>query len=107
MKRYCSVGEQEYQIEVYYNLGGMNYFSGRPENRGYYASVSAVKREQLDSGVTMVRTNPRDGVKKLILPVARKSNKAYQQAVLLAEETEINSLFDYLGVQYNREEIAQ
>lgn len=106
MKRYYNTNGQEYEIEVYYDLGGMNYFSGRSVERGYYASVNPVERQRLDNGVAMVRLNPRSGVKKLILPVARKTNRAYERAVLLAEETEINALFEHLGVQYHREELA-
>jgi len=70
---------------VYYNKGGMNYFSGRTEERGYYLSVSPVERDE--RGIIECYT-AFSGVKTLILPVKRQSDKAYQQSVELAKEKE-------------------
>ena len=34
------------KVETYYNIGGMNYFSGNAEKRGLYISVSPVSRSE-------------------------------------------------------------
>lgn len=88
MKKYELIKDDlSIKTEVYYNKGGMNYFSGRAEERGYYLSVSPVKREEIGNIVTECYT-AFSGVKMLILPVKRQSDKAYQQAVELAKEKE-------------------
>lgn len=107
MERYYRVGTQEYRVRLYYDLGGVNYFSGKPIERGYHLSVSPVKREDRGNGVVCITMVPTEGVRKMILPVNRKSEKAYQKALLLAEEQEIRNLFDYiLGQNYQLEEIS-
>ena len=75
------------KTQVYYNKGGANHFSGRTEERGYYLSVSPVKREERDN-IVIESFTAYSGVKMLILPVKRQSDKAYQQAVELAKEKE-------------------
>ena len=35
---YKNVGKQTFEIRIYYNLGGINYFTNRNETRGYYLS---------------------------------------------------------------------
>lgn len=101
MKRYHTIDGQEYQIHLYYDLGGY-----RPNDRGYYLSVNPVKRETMTGGFVCVTMVPTDGVKKLVLPVNRKSGKAYQKALKMAESSDIKMLFDYLGVNYEVEQIG-
>lgn len=86
MKKYEAIANspKELKIEVYYNKGGMNYFTGRPEERGYYLSVSPVERSH-SNGFTTESYTGFSGVKKLILPVARQSEKQYQAALMAAE----------------------
>ena len=58
------------KAEIYYSLGGMNYFTSRDEPRGYYMSISPVKRDGVCESYTAFT-----GLKNLILPVHRKSQK--------------------------------
>ncbi len=46
-KEYLEVAQGDathLKVEIYYTMGGMNYFSGRSEARGIYISVSPVTR---------------------------------------------------------------
>ena len=72
------------KIEVYYNKGGMNYFHGKVERRGYYVSVVPVELTQCN-GYQMESFMAFSGVKVFLLEVGRKSDKAYNEAVKLAE----------------------
>lgn len=87
MKQYEPIAgrEQELKIEVRYNKGGVNYFSSKTEARGYYLSVSPVTRSHSE-GYTVESYTGFSGIKKLILPVARQSDKQYQAAVELVKE---------------------
>lgn len=69
------------KIEVYYSLGGMNYFTGRAENRGYYISVSPVYRNGITESYTSFT-----GIKHCLSTVSRKSEKAYNNALTIAPE---------------------
>lgn len=75
------------RIDVYYALGGINYFTYKQEARGYYLSVSPVGRSQ-QGGVTMESCVAFSGVKKLILPVNRQSAKRLEEAKRLAAEAQ-------------------
>lgn len=88
IKSYEKVDGTDYElkIEVYYDKGGMNYFSGRPEERGYYASVSPVKIERRPNGITTEEYGAFSGIKTLVLRVARQSPKAEKEAEMLAQE---------------------
>lgn len=88
MKKYELIKDNlNIKTQVYYNKGGANHFSGRTEERGYYLSVSPVKRET-QGNIVIESYTAYSGVKMLILPVKRQSDKAYQQAVELAKEKE-------------------
>ena len=63
------------RIELFYDLGGYNYFTGRQTPRGYYLSVSPVAREGYMESFTAF-----SGIKQLVKAVARKSEKAYTTA---------------------------
>jgi hypothetical protein len=69
------------KAEIYYSLGGHNYFTSRNEGRGYYISVSPVEREGYFESYTAFT-----GLKQLILPVQRKSAKKMNEAVTYFEE---------------------
>lgn len=69
------------KIEIYYHLGGMNYFTGRAENRGYYISVSPVYKSGIMESYTSFT-----GIKQCISTVSRKSEKAYNNALTIAPE---------------------
>lgn len=86
MKKYLAVKENpehttHLKIEVYYHLGGMNYFTYKEEKRGYYLSVSPVEKHGgMESYVGF------SGIKQLVKGVARKSAKAEAEAEKIASE---------------------
>lgn len=73
------------KVEVYYSLGGMNYFTYENESRGYYLSVSHVNHAT-SGGVRMESFVAFTGTKQLILPCKRRSAKREAQANELAKE---------------------
>lgn len=82
MKEYEKVEGTDYElkIQVYYDKGGMNYFTSRPEQRGYYVSVSPVQVERRGNGIMVESYAAFSGVKMLVLPVQRQSPKAEAEA---------------------------
>lgn len=68
------------KAEVYYNLGGTNVFTYKNEARGYYMSISPVKREDR-GGYVMESYTAFTGLKQLVVPVQRKSQKKLAEAV--------------------------
>lgn len=85
------------KIEVYYNLGHFNYFTGKEEKRGYYLSVTPVFNNGFIESYTSFT-----GIKQLILPVNRKSGKARANAITEAEK-HINTLINYVCTKNNIE----
>lgn len=75
------------KVELYYSMGGWNYFVGRQEPRGYYLSVTPVKRWKSETA-TYEQFTAFTGCKTLIKEVARKSKKAEREAIALAESKE-------------------
>lgn len=73
------------KVELYYSLGGYNYFTGRQEERGYYLSVSPVKREQR-GGCMLESYAAFSGLKFLMNPVKRRSAKQEAEAERIAAE---------------------
>lgn len=69
--------------EIYYNKGGMNYFTDRDEKRGYYFSITPEKRS--DGFRTYTGFS---GAKTCILEVARKSKSAYDKAKAMLDKYE-------------------
>jgi hypothetical protein len=94
-------GNNFLKIETRYNLGGYNVFTYKPEARGYYLSVSPVKRFDLN-GVAMESYTAFSGVKVCVLEVTRQSKKAAERAEALAAEKEAE-LIEYLCKKYNLE----
>lgn len=79
-------GENKFlRCELYYDLGGMNYFTYENEPRGYYVSVTPVERKAGDGyvGETIVAFS---GIKYNVLQVNRKSKKAAATALEKYEE---------------------
>lgn len=74
---------KELEISVYYDLGGMNYFTGGKNVRGYYISVTPVKRNEFS-----VSSMLGQGYKKLLVEVTRKSKKKEAEALKISEEVE-------------------
>ena len=102
MKKYISIlnpnkNANFIKIEVYYHLGGMNYFTGRAENRGYYISVSPVYKNGITESYTSFT-----GIKQCIKTVSRKSEKAYNDAVNAAPDV-LPDLIDIVCIKNNIE----
>jgi hypothetical protein len=86
MKQYIERNGNTLKVEVYYNLGGMNYFTSRVEKRGYYLSVCPVKRTVSECGSYATETyGAFTGVKELIMEVKRKSKKAEEESETIVE----------------------
>lgn len=83
------------KIELYYNIGGMNYFTYKTEARGYYLSVSPVSRTRADYGVTMESYTAFTGIKECVKTVSRKSAKAEAEAEAIAAARE-SVLIDFV-----------
>ena len=80
------------EADVYYTTGGFSYFSYKNTPRGYFMSVRKIGKYATDNGVIMeARLLGGDGRKKLIKEVARKSNKATEEAKKIFE-SEIDDL---------------
>jgi hypothetical protein len=63
---------QTYKLEVNYDLGGMNYFSGRVEARGLYLSISPINIMRNEKGERIGQSYTAfTGIKMLIEPQAR------------------------------------
>lgn len=88
MKNYIEKDGYELKIEVDYEKGGMNWFSGQESRRGYYLYVYPIKREIVDGRVTIESFTMFKGGKKLLLEVTRKSEKAYKQACEMVTENQ-------------------
>ena len=64
------------KVELYYSLGGMNFFTYVNEPRGYYLLVSPVTRERNWESFRAFT-----GTKQCILPVKRQTPKKAQEAL--------------------------
>jgi len=93
------------KIKVYYDKGGMNYFSGKAEKRGYYLSVSPVKRNVSTFNPNLVTEEYAafSGVKELLLEVQRQSTKAEKQAEDIAKDR-IPVLKEYIKSKIQKDE---
>ena len=99
MKKYEKIEgtNKELKIEVFYNKGGMNYFSSKVEPRGYWLSMRQVERKVEDRGIVIESYDMFSGAKAFLLEVKRKSDKAYEQALVLAEEKMMDLKLHVLG----------
>lgn len=87
------------KVEVYYSLGGMNYFTSKIEPRGYYISVTPVERS-FTNGVATETVTAFTGIKECIKPVSRKSKKAEIEANNMASN-KIDALIEYVCNRQN------
>lgn len=67
------------KVELYYSKGGNNVFTYKTERRGYYISVTPVKRE-MRNNVVLESFVAFTGLKQLLVPVERKSKKKEEEA---------------------------
>ena len=68
------------KVQLYYSKGGMNYFTGKAEARGYYVSVSPVKIEVRD-GWRSETTSAFSGIKECVREVSRFNQKQFDELV--------------------------
>lgn len=86
-------GPNKLCIEVSYDLGGHNYFTGKYEPRGYYLRCTpcVISNTQTCNGTsykTISISSDKPGMKMLLKEVSRQSKKSEQDALLRAEEKE-------------------
>lgn len=78
------------EIKVYYHLGGINYFTYKHEERGYYISVTPVAK----SGYTTI-TGAFTGIKQCMIPCNRQSKKRADEAFNIPQ-SKYQHLIDYV-----------
>lgn len=96
-KKYVSCNGREVnnlRVELYYDLGGMNYFTSKVERRGYYLSVTPVSVSR-SSYYTSEQSTAFSGIKVLLREADRQSKKAENIASIIAETREAD-LIDYV-----------
>ena len=104
-------GKDQYiKVELYYDLGGMNYFTYKTEPRGYYVSVCPVERRALMDSAGRVYGHSEgftcfSGRKMLLEPCQRKGKGAEQRA-LAAYETAKAVLLEQFADQLLPEEVS-
>ena len=74
-----------FKCDLYYDLGGWNYFSGGVSPRGYYVSVCPVERRTSASGITSECYTAFSGIRQCVLPCDRQGKKREQEAAQLYE----------------------
>jgi hypothetical protein len=87
VKQYYKVKDSKTEIKVStgYELGGMNYFSGAVNKRGYYLYAQPVERSD-SNGFRCESTKLFSGFKVMLVEVSRKGKKAEATAEALAME---------------------
>ena len=87
MKKYEKIegSNKELKIEVYYDKGGMNYFNSKNEPRGYWLSMRQVEIERTERSIVIESFGLMSGAKMCLNEVKKKSDKAYQLALSIAE----------------------
>jgi hypothetical protein len=85
------------KVEVYYDLGGANYFTGGVEARGLKLSVSPVSRAESEFGVTESYTAFSGS--KLHLKSMNRFNQKACESFVVDEETR-NNVIQYV-LNYN------
>jgi capsule polysaccharide modification protein KpsS len=64
------------RVSLNYNVGGMNYFTSKVEERGIYLSVTPLNVSSGD-GYSTVSYTAFSGIKKLVRPMKRFSQKQF------------------------------
>ena len=80
----------EIEVSIDYDIGGMNYFTGQNETRGYYFSITPYKVERGWRSYTAFSES-----KMCVLPVKRKSKSAEARADMLFDTLEEKYLADW------------
>lgn len=85
-----SDGETHLCVSMDYDLGGINYFNGKMNERGYYLYCTPCELSNSEFNgrtYTTARTLVGKGLKKLLKKVTRKSKKAEEEATEIALES--------------------
>ena len=82
------------EIELYYSKGGMNYFTGKVEQRGFYLSVMPVSIGTSGAGFTTRSFTAFSGIKKMVLECARFNQKKFDE--FTPSDADVNELLDYV-----------
>lgn len=88
------------KVEVYYKLGGVNYFTYQNEERGYYIGVTPVQR-----GDGFELFGAFTGIKECFIPCNRQSKKKADEAANIPVE-KYQHLIDYV-LKKNGLEVAE
>jgi hypothetical protein len=88
MKKYEKIegSNKELKIEVYYDKGGMNYFNSKVEPRGYWLSMRQVEIQRTDRSIVIESFGLMSGAKMFLKEVKKQSQKAYEEAIVLAQD---------------------
>lgn len=84
------------EVELYYDLGGMNYFTMKTVRRGFYLSVRPVEKAN-----GWKRSTAFSGITELILEVKRYSEEKRRQAEALCTKEKIQKLINYVANKNN------
>jgi hypothetical protein len=93
IKKYLAVESERathLKVQLYYDKGGMNYFTGGVQRRGLYLSVSPVSRSE-SGGFTTESYTAFTGTKQLVKELKRFSDKSLNESAveIFAEGNEI------------------
>ena len=93
MKKYEQIEgtNKELKIEVFYDKGGMNYFTSTVNRRGYYVSARVVEVKK-DNDCVIESFMLFSGLKKLLFEVKRQSEKSYKEACELANNIDLSEM---------------
>jgi hypothetical protein len=81
-------------VEVYYNKGGMNYFTGSVERRGYYLSIQPLTKYNNGYSYTAFT-----GVKQLVREAGRFSSKVLAEFVV--DYDMMNTMIEHIVEKHN------
>lgn len=102
-------GENNFlKVELFYSLGGINYWNYKNEPRGYFVSVCPVTREKHEYGGRSYYSEGftiGSGRKMLVEPCARKGKGAEARALEKYEAAK-NELLELYRDQFEAENVA-
>jgi hypothetical protein len=64
-----------YEVEVYYSLGGINYFSGGTNRRGVYISIGPKEVSERTVSCVLLGNENESGMRMLLQELQRKNEK--------------------------------
>ena len=76
------------KFEMFYEKGGMNYWNGGNDKRGYYLSVRIVERKDEGRGFISESFMMFSGIKKLLMEVTRQNKKKLEECITLSKQYE-------------------